>query len=84
MACRFRNQARIREVSFVIELDSKTFQSRANPCPHCGRILSNATCKHQRIQAPEDSQERAEPFLRLVAEQSYGLGCSDVLLFALQ
>ena len=82
MAGRLGNQARIREVSFLIEFDSKTFQSFANPCPHCGRILSNAACKHQRIQAPEDSHEGSEPFFSLVAEQSYGLSCSDVLLFA--
>ena len=45
------NHARIGYVSLFFEFDSKEFQPVADPGADCGRILSNATSEHQRVES---------------------------------
>jgi hypothetical protein len=43
------NHALIRRISLFFEFDSKEYQPITNPGANSGRILSDATSKHQRV-----------------------------------
>ena len=45
------NHPRIHLVSLFFEFDSKKSQPVADPGADCGRILSNATSEHQRVES---------------------------------
>ncbi len=64
------NQALIRRVLLFFEFDSKESQPSANPAAERGRILSDATREHQRVQSAQRRREGADPFLHLVAKKS--------------
>ena len=75
------NHPRSLRIARLIQFNAEEAQPIANPGADRGRILSDATRKHQRVQSAERRSEGADPFLRLVAEQRHGFGRPHVLRF---
>ena len=78
------NHALIRRVSLFFEFDSKKSQPVANPGADRGRILSDATSEHQRVQSAQRRRECADPFLDLVAKQRDRFSRPHVLRFTVE
>ena len=83
-ACGRRDHTLAWSVSLFFQFDPKKSQPVTNPGPDRGRILSDATGEHQRIQSTQRRRECANPFLDLVAKQCYRFSRSHVLLLVLQ
>jgi hypothetical protein len=69
-------------VAFLIDLDSKKFQTIASPSADWGGMLSDTSTEDQCIQSSKRGSVSAYPFLDLVAEQGDGFGRPDILTFA--
>ena len=76
--------ALIRRVSLGFEFDAQESQPFANPGADRGRMLSDATGEHQRVQSAQRRREGADPFLDLVAKQRHRFSRPHVLRFTVE
>ena len=81
-ACCRRDHILIRRVSLFFEFDPQKSQPFADPGTDRGRVLSDATSEHQRVQSAQRRRECADPFLDLVAKQRDRFSRPHVLRFA--
>src|SRR5512142_2037868 len=65
----------------LVDLQTQELETLTNATANGWRIFTNPSRKHQRIEATEHRHERADPTLRLVAEQRNGLSGSRVVHF---
>ena len=64
-----RNHRRLLHIAFSVQGDTEKGETLADPLPDERRILADAAGENEGVHAPEHCGERANPFLRLIAEE---------------
>src|SRR6185295_14409463 len=70
--------------SLLVDFDAEKLEAGADAGANVGGVLADATGENDGVESAERGGERADPFLRLVAEHSQSLGGARVGRLALE